>query len=218
MAVHFWFGRVLSVFLLVLFGLAGTARANHFLTHPAATPQGAAAREARTLFERGAEIKVKRDAKVYITPQNIPKNDRLLKVYSADKATEGTSAPSLLSIAIQAYRSQAGAGGPYVVQLAALKSQDGARPAWGRLQKAHTAAIDKVVGDMKGDMSKKMPKDQMALVHALLDDAKMILAGAKHNHAKPQGIYDHARAIGKADAARGFAVAADMLHFKMMKM
>ncbi len=141
MAVHFWFGRVLSVFLLVLFGLAGTARANHFLTHPAATPQGAAAREARTLFERGAEIKVKRDAKVYITPQNIPKNDRLLKVYSADKATEGTSAPSLLSIAIQAYRSQAGAGGPYVVQLAALKSQDGARPAWGRLQKAHTALL-----------------------------------------------------------------------------
>ncbi len=141
MAVHFWFGRVLSVFLLVLFGLAGTARANHFLTHPAATPQGAAAREARTLFERGAEIKVKRDAKVYITPQNIPKNDRLLKVYSADKATEGTSAPSLLSIAIQAYRSQAGAGGLYVVQLAALKSQDGARPAWRRLQKAHPALL-----------------------------------------------------------------------------
>ena len=31
--------------------------------------------------------------------------------------------------------------GPYVVQLAALKSQDGARPAWGRLQKAHTAFL-----------------------------------------------------------------------------
>ncbi len=31
--------------------------------------------------------------------------------------------------------------GPYVVQLAALRSQDGARPAWGRLQKAHTALL-----------------------------------------------------------------------------
>ncbi len=31
--------------------------------------------------------------------------------------------------------------GPYVVQVAALKSQDGARPAWGRLQKAHTALL-----------------------------------------------------------------------------
>ncbi len=80
------------------------------------------------------------------------------------------------------------------------------------------AAIEKVAADMTGDMSKKMPKDQMALVHALLDDAKMLLEGAKHNHEKPQGIYDHARAIAKADAARGSAVAADIMHFKMMKM
>ena len=81
-------------------------------------------------------------------------------------------------------------------------------------------AIDKVIGDMKGEMSKSMAmagmKPQMALVHALLDDAKMYLAGAKHNHAKPQGTYDHARAIAKADAARGYAVAADMYHFKLM--
>ena len=113
MAVHLWFGRVLSVFLLVLFGLAGTARADHFLTHPAATPQAvkaAAARDARTLFERGAEIKVKRDAKVYITPRNIPKNDRFLKAYSSDKAAGGNSAPGLLGIATQAYRIQALAG------------------------------------------------------------------------------------------------------------
>ena len=59
---------------------------------------------------------------------------------------------------------------------------------------AAQALIDKVKGDMGGDMSKQMPKDQMALVHALLDDANMRLAGAKHNHEKPQGIYDHARA------------------------
>ncbi len=79
------------------------------------------------------------------------------------------------------------------------------------------AAIDKVAEDMGGDMSKRMPKEQMALVHALLDDAKMLLAGAKHNCEKPQWDYDLARAIAKADAARGSAVAADILHFDMMK-
>ena len=78
------------------------------------------------------------------------------------------------------------------------------------------AAIDKVTEDMKG-MKGSMPKEDMALVHALLDDAKMLLAGAKHNHEKPQGAYDHARAIAKADAAKGYAVAADMLHWKMMQ-
>ncbi len=80
------------------------------------------------------------------------------------------------------------------------------------------AAIDKVTEDMKGDMSKKMPKEEMALVHALLDDAKSRLASAMHNHEKPQGLYDHARAIAKADAARGYAVAADIFHFKLMAM
>ncbi len=85
---------------------------------------------------------------------------------------------------------------------------------------AAQAAIDKVTEDMKGDMSKSMAKAgmkaDMALIHALLDDAKMLLAGAKHNHEKPQGAYDHARAIAKADAARGSAVAADIYHFKLM--
>ena len=82
------------------------------------------------------------------------------------------------------------------------------------------AAIDKVTDDMKGEMSKSMAragmKNDMVLIHALLDDAKMLLAGAKHNHEKPQGAYDHARAIAKADAARGHAVAADIYHFKLM--
>ncbi len=76
------------------------------------------------------------------------------------------------------------------------------------------ALIDKVMADMKG---MKMPMEQHALVHALLDDAKMQLAGAKHNHEKPQGAYDHARAIAKADGALGSARAADMLHFHFMK-
>ncbi|MCH7915679.1 MAG: hypothetical protein IH856_22030 [Deltaproteobacteria bacterium] len=78
------------------------------------------------------------------------------------------------------------------------------------------AAIDKVKGDMGGEMSKMMKKEDMALVHALLDDAKMRLASAKHNHEKPQGRYDHARAIAKADSARGYAVAADIYHWKLM--
>ena len=79
------------------------------------------------------------------------------------------------------------------------------------------AMIDKVTADMKG-MGGAMPKDQMALVHALLDDAKMLLGSGIHNHEKPQGAYDHARAIAKADAALGYARAADLLHFKYMQM
>ncbi|MFQ5566494.1 MAG: hypothetical protein ACE5EU_09045 [Paracoccaceae bacterium] len=78
------------------------------------------------------------------------------------------------------------------------------------------AMIDKVTADMKG-MGTAMPAEKMALVHALLDDAKMYLAAGIHNHEKPQGAYDHARAIAKADAALGYARAADMLHFKYMQ-
>ncbi len=78
------------------------------------------------------------------------------------------------------------------------------------------ALIDKVTADMKG-MKGKVSKEDHALVHALLDDAKMLLASGKHNHEKPQGKYDHARAVAKADAARGYAHAADLFHFKVMK-
>ncbi len=81
--------------------------------------------------------------------------------------------------------------------------------------KAAQQAIDKITQDMKG--MGMMPKDQLALVHAMVDDAKTLLKSAIHNHEKPQGLYDHARAIAKADAARGFAVAADTLHFHYMK-
>jgi len=79
------------------------------------------------------------------------------------------------------------------------------------------AMIDKVTADMGGEMSKSMPKEKMALVHALLDDAKTYLGSAIHNHEKPQGAYDHARAVAKADAALGYARAADLLHFKYMQ-
>ena len=78
------------------------------------------------------------------------------------------------------------------------------------------AMIDKVTADMEG-MKDQMPQEQMALVHALIDDAKMLLESGKHNHEKPQGAYDHARAVAKADAALGHARAADMLHFHYMQ-
>lgn len=72
------------------------------------------------------------------------------------------------------------------------------------------AEIDKVKAKMKG-----MPKGNLALVHALLDDAKTLLTSARHNHKKPQGKYDHARAMAKADSARGHAKAARVLLSKM---
>ena len=80
---------------------------------------------------------------------------------------------------------------------------------------AAQAAIDKVASDLKADIPWKRPEDK-ALVHALLDDAKSRLASAKHNHKKPQGAYDHARAIAKADAALGYAKAADIFHFVLL--
>ena len=44
--------------------------------------------------------------------------------------------------------------------------------------------------------------ENKGLVHTLIDDAKMLLHSAKHNHEKPAaGGYDHARAIGYAQAA-----------------
>ncbi len=145
MTMHFWLGRALFVLALVLFGLSGTARADHFLTHPAAPrhvkpatlldafnavvagalattikgegegeaeaqPQ-ASTIDAKALFQKGVEIKIPRDAKVYITPQYVPKNDRYLKAYSVDMAAKGkgTAAPGLLGIAAQTYSTQGGA-------------------------------------------------------------------------------------------------------------
>jgi hypothetical protein len=76
-------------------------------------------------------------------------------------------------------------------------------------------AIDKVTEDMKG--MDKMPKEQLVQIRALLDDAKMLLDGARHNCDKPQTDYDLARAVARAEAARGSADAADMLHWHLMK-
>jgi hypothetical protein len=75
---------------------------------------GASSRAA-ALFKHGTEIKIKKDASVYITSRNIPKNDRPLETYNADRpnggrvrtrAGEATAVPGLLGIAKQAHRAQ----------------------------------------------------------------------------------------------------------------
>ncbi len=139
MAAKLKIGRILSaslafslvVTLAVSFDGAAPTQAGHFLTHPAgaapsasslatqtralnATQNAAAApRGAATLFKRGAEIEIKKDAKIYLTPRSIPDNDRFLKAYNADrpdagraraKAGEAAAVPGLLGIANQTIR------------------------------------------------------------------------------------------------------------------
>ncbi len=67
------------------------------------------------------------------------------------------------------------------------------------------AANDAMIG-LKTDL-------HMIRGHMLLDDAKMLLSSAEHNHAKPQNEFDHARAIAKAEAAKGHAEAA-LIYYK----
>jgi hypothetical protein len=126
------------VTLAVLFDATAPARAGHFLTHPAGTApsapslaaqavdqagarsaaqtralnatQNAAAEPsgAATLFKNGAEIGIKKDANIYLTPRSIPDNDRFLKAYNAGraqaKAGEAAAVPGLLGIANQTIR------------------------------------------------------------------------------------------------------------------
>jgi hypothetical protein len=77
------------------------------------------------------------------------------------------------------------------------------------------SAIDKVTEDMKG--MEKMPKDQLGYVNTLLNDAKKLAAAAQQTCNTPKNDYDRARAIAKAEAARGSAEAADILHWHFMK-
>ncbi len=138
MAAHRWLARFLSVLLVVLFGQAGPTRADHFLTHPSApgaqapnaragpqaVPRHIAAppHDAEELFQSGVEVDSARDASVYITPRNLPKNDRYLKAYSAANARRtgvgGDTVPGLLGIAAQTYRANVGADGKRTYSLA----------------------------------------------------------------------------------------------------
>ncbi len=73
-------------------------------------------------------------------------------------------------------------------------------------------AADAAIASAMTAMKAMTDKDQMGLTHTLIDDAKMMLGSAKHNHAKPAaGALDHARAIAKARAAKGYAEAAEMM-------
>jgi len=130
----------LVAFLAVSMGATEPARADHYLTHPAAqlaaqlaaesaAPSAAtlaaqavaqagtrsAAQNVATLFKNGAEIKLRKDANLYITARNIPENDRLLEAYNADRPNGGrvqtrlgaaSAVPGLLGIANQAHRAQ----------------------------------------------------------------------------------------------------------------
>ncbi len=101
-------------------GPKSTATAPQSLVEPSSPPKKVVPIPTRaprgnhvaTLFEKGVEIKFKRDASVYLTPRNIPKNDRFLKTYDADNAARNgaNAAPGLLGIAAQTYRTQGGAG------------------------------------------------------------------------------------------------------------
>ncbi len=93
----------------------------------AATAGSIAMRRAAMLFQSGAEIRIEKDANLYITARNIPDNDRLLEAYNADRPNggrvrtrfgEATAAPGLLGIAAQAHRAQGGGQGSPAYSLA----------------------------------------------------------------------------------------------------
>jgi type IV secretory pathway VirB6-like protein len=84
-----------------------------------------------------------------------------------------------------------------------------ASPAW-----AFSCPIDQIeAADAIERADKKMAtmsdKSKMGAVHALIDDAKMLLASSidEHENAKAGG-FDHARSVAKARAALGYAQAA----------
>jgi len=72
------------------------------------------------------------------------------------------------------------------------------------------ALIDRVGARFEADAS-GMPGDGAGLINALLDDARVLLAAARHNHEHAQAQYDHARAFAKVDAAFGHARAAEIM-------
>ncbi len=116
---------------------------------------GASSRAAM-LFKNGTEIKIKRDANVYITAPNIPKDDRLLAAYNADRPNggrvqtrfgEATAVPGLLGIASQAHRAQAGGQGNPVYSLAdAMRDAVWRKNTAARLKSLTTAQNACVVG------------------------------------------------------------------------
>ena len=79
------------------------------------------------------------------------------------------------------------------------------------------AAIDRVIENTK-DMADKMKPEDLALVRAHIANAQMTLEEAKAHHERAAGgPHHHARAIMRAHAAMGHALAADALHRSMMR-
>ena len=72
------------------------------------------------------------------------------------------------------------------------------------------ALIDRV-GASVDRARDRMAWHSIALVHGLLDDARMQLEAARRDHERPQGPWDHARAFAKADTALGYARAAQIV-------
>ena len=79
------------------------------------------------------------------------------------------------------------------------------------------AKATELLASLKADMDRMMDPDEMALVHNLLLNGRIMLSAAKRSHNIPQGPYDHARAIAKSDAARGYAMATEILHLRYLK-
>ncbi len=76
------------------------------------------------------------------------------------------------------------------------------------------AAIEQAAENTQG-MESKMPKEDVALVLAHLGNARMSLVEAKYHHTQPNS-HHHARAIVRANEARGHALAANTLHRILM--
>ena len=56
-----------------------------------------------------------------------------------------------------------------------------------------------------------VPRDERVQLHTLLADARMFLDAAQQSCDRPESAFDRARAIAKAEAARGSAIAAGVL-------
>jgi len=85
----------------------------------------------------------------------------------------------------------------------------------GNHVKTAQGAIDKTTEDMQG--MENMPKDQLGSINTLLNDAKKQVKTAQQLCDKPKSDFDRARAIAQAEAARGSADAAGILHWHYMK-
>lgn len=76
-------------------------------------------------------------------------------------------------------------------------------------------AIDKTSEQLKG-MKKIMPEmmseKEMAKIHSLLANSRILLSGARQSHKRNLGPYDHAYAIAKAESAFGYALATRVIH------